>query len=148
MSNILIKKRKHPVFNVPNYGAKKRSRVKARWRKQRGIDNKKRVKKNFTGAEPTIGYGNKKEVKGLRINNKRPILINNINDFKEKLNDIKEKQNYLFILSHGIGTKKRLVLIDFAKQNNVKIANKNVNQKVVEKMNKKEKDKQINKNKV
>ena len=36
-------KRKHPRFNVPNYGAKKRKRVMARWRKQRGVDNKKRI---------------------------------------------------------------------------------------------------------
>ncbi|MCL4383243.1 MAG: hypothetical protein M1168_00545 [Candidatus Marsarchaeota archaeon] len=141
---VQIKKRKHPKFNIPNFGTKKRKRVKARWRKQRGIDNKKRVKKNFMGAEPTIGWGNKKEIKGLRINNKKPVLIKNINEFKHKLKEFEnEKQNYLFILSHDLGMKKRLELINLAKQNNIKVSNKNINEDLLNKI----KNKQLNNNK-
>jgi ribosomal protein L32E len=61
-----IKKKGHPTFNVPNFGSKSRSRVKARWRKQRGIDNKKREKMDFMGAEPTIGYRNPESLRGVR----------------------------------------------------------------------------------
>ena len=42
---MIVKKKSHPNFKVPNYGAKTGRRVKARWRKQRGIDNKKRIKR-------------------------------------------------------------------------------------------------------
>ncbi|MDE1811213.1 MAG: hypothetical protein KGH66_04175, partial [Candidatus Micrarchaeota archaeon] len=63
---ITMKKKPHPKFNVPNFGARSMSRVPERWRKQRGIDNKKRIKRNFMGAEPTIGYGNPKAIRGVR----------------------------------------------------------------------------------
>ncbi|MEM0106653.1 MAG: eL32 family ribosomal protein, partial [Candidatus Micrarchaeaceae archaeon] len=61
-------KKLHPKFLVPNVYAKNRSRVKDRWRKQRGIDNKKRIKKAFMGAEPTIGYRNPSSIRGTRKN--------------------------------------------------------------------------------
>ena len=53
-------------------------RVKARWRKQRGIDNKKRIKKDFAGAEPTIGYKNMDSQMGLRADGNRMILVHNV----------------------------------------------------------------------
>ena len=67
---------------MPNFGAKSRSRVKARWRKQRGIDNKKRVKKDFMGAEPTIGYRNPEILRGVRENGKRIVLVHNVDELK------------------------------------------------------------------
>ena len=70
-------KKKHPKFNVPNYGAKNRKRVKERWRKQRGEDNKKRIKKAFMGAEPTIGYRNPDSVRGVRSNGRRLEIVHN-----------------------------------------------------------------------
>ena len=39
-----MQKKTHPTFSIPNFGSKHRKRVPARWRKQRGIDNKKRIK--------------------------------------------------------------------------------------------------------
>ena len=45
--------KKKSEFNVPNYGKKKR--VKKRWRKPRGIDNKKRIRRAEFGATPKVG---------------------------------------------------------------------------------------------
>ncbi len=131
-----IKKRDHPTFNVPNYGSKKRKRVKPRWRKQRGIDNKKRVKKNFMGAEPTIGYGNKKEVKGLRSDGRKPLLVNSVQELRQRISEIKtdeDKKKFLLIINHSIGTKKRQEMIELANKSSVKIANKGLNQGVINK---------------
>jgi large subunit ribosomal protein L32e len=75
-------KKAHPTFNVPNFGARSRKRVKARWRKQRGIDNKKRIKKDFMGAEPTIGYRNPEGLRGVRASGKRIMLIHNADELK------------------------------------------------------------------
>ncbi len=131
-----IKKRDHPTFNVPNYGSKKRKGVKPRWRKQRGIDNKKRVKKNFMGAEPTIGYGNKKEVKGLRADGRKPFLVNSVQELRQKISEMKteeDKKKFLLIINHGIGTKKKQEMIELANKSSVKIANKGLNQGIISK---------------
>ena len=55
---IMVKRKGHPKFQVPNYGAKNRKRVPGRWRKQRGIDNKQRVYVRCHGASPKVGYKN------------------------------------------------------------------------------------------
>lgn len=117
-----FKKKKHPKFNVPNYGAKNRKRVKERWRKQRGIDNKKRVKKAFMGAEPTIGYRNSEEVRGVRIDGKRAVLVTNMNDLKEFLRN-PEVANYDIILAGALSRRKKIEITKLAVQNKVRVAN-------------------------
>ena len=57
-------KRKHPKFLRPNFGRSSRSRIKKAWRRQRGIDNKKRLKIAYMGASPSIGYGQPSEIRG------------------------------------------------------------------------------------
>ncbi|MCL4380885.1 MAG: eL32 family ribosomal protein [Candidatus Marsarchaeota archaeon] len=129
-----IKKRDHPTFNVPNYGTKKRKRVKPRWRKQRGIDNKKRVKKNFMGAEPVIGYGNRKEVKGLRANGRKPVLVSSMPELRQRIGEMKtdaDRKKFLLIINHSIGTKKRQEMLELANKSDVKIANKGLNQDLI-----------------
>ncbi|MDD5337264.1 MAG: eL32 family ribosomal protein [Candidatus ainarchaeum sp.] len=51
-----MNKKSKPVFNVPNAGFMKR--VKHRWRRPRGTDNKKRIRSAFAGATPRVGYKN------------------------------------------------------------------------------------------
>ncbi|MGC8571859.1 MAG: eL32 family ribosomal protein [Candidatus Micrarchaeia archaeon] len=123
---MFTKKKNHPKFNVPNFGAKNRKRVKERWRKQRGIDNKKRVKKSFAGASPSIGYGNPEEIKGVRADNKRLMLIHNKNEMLKFIEDSKSKnlnQQYNAVLSSTLSKRKRLEIIMLAKQNNIHVVN-------------------------
>ena len=119
---MVIKKRGHPNFNVPNYGAKNRSRVKARWRKQRGIDNKKRVKKNFAGAEPTIGYKNSDAVAGLRSNGNRMILVHNVGELQKLINE-RALQGYDVTVSRSVSRRKNAAITGLAQKNNVRITN-------------------------
>jgi len=74
----MVMKKSHPKFLVPNVYAKNRSRVKDSWRKQRGADNKKRIKKAFMGAEPTIGYRNPPSLRGTRKNGLPDVLVHNL----------------------------------------------------------------------
>lgn len=115
-------KKKHPKFNVPNFGAKGRSRVPERWRKQRGIDNKKRWKRNFMGAEPTIGYGNPAALKGIRANGKRTVLVRNPNELKEMIKG-KRLGGYDVTIASGISLRKRIEITMLAGKSNIKVTN-------------------------
>jgi large subunit ribosomal protein L32e len=115
-------KKKHPKFNVPNFGAKGRSRVPSRWRKQRGIDNKKRTKKSFMGAEPTIGYGNPPSLRGVRANGKRVMLVRNANELREM---IKEKRlgGYDVTIVRSVSLRKRIEITMLANKSDIKVTN-------------------------
>ena len=114
------KKKGHPKFNVPNYGTKSRSRVKARWRKQRGVDNKKRVKLAQMGAEPTIGYRNPESIRGIRSNGRRAVLVHSVAEFRDAVSG---EEAVDVILSSSMSRKKRLEISKMAQENKVHIAN-------------------------
>ncbi len=116
------KKKGHPTFSIPNYGAKKRKRVLPRWRKQRGIDNKKRIKKSFMGAEPTIGYKNPDSLQGIRANGKRIMLVHNANE----LNGLIEKrmlEGYDVTIAKGVSARKRVGITEIASKAKIKVTN-------------------------
>lgn len=118
----MTKKKSHPKFNVPNFGSPYRRRVKERWRKQRGIDSKKRVKKAWAGAEPTIGYRNPEEIRGLRVNGKRNVLIFNAGQLKEAMANA-DLGEFDITLAGALSKRKRMELITIAKQNKIHVTN-------------------------
>ena len=115
-------KKTHSKFNVPNYGAKKRKRVKSRWRKPRGQDSKKRIKRDFMGAEPTIGYKNPSAVAGIRADGKRLMLVHNQAELASMLHD-PEIGSYDIVIAHSVGLKKRKEITQLAMSNGIKVAN-------------------------
>ena len=121
---ILMKmhKKPHPKFNVPNFGAKNRSGVKERWRKQRGVDNKKRVKKAFAGAEPTIGYRNPESLRNVRFSGKRAILVHNINELKDALGN-PDAGEFDVMLAASLSKRKRIEIVKIAEQNKIHVTN-------------------------
>jgi large subunit ribosomal protein L32e len=118
-----IKKKGHPRFNVPNFGAKNRGRVKESWRKQRGDDNKKRVKKAFAGAEPTIGYGNPESVRGVRANGRRAVVVQNIEQLKEVIEN-PDMTDYDVTLASTLSRRKRAEMVKLAEQNEFRVTNR------------------------
>lgn len=115
-------RKSHPKFNVPNYGARSRKRVKARWRKQRGIDNKKRIKKDFMGAEPTIGYGNPESVKGIRANGKRIMIVRNAKEL-ERLIKENALEGYDVTIAGGVSLRKRIGITEIAGRKGLNVTN-------------------------
>ncbi len=111
-----LRKRKKPRFNVPNYGFMKS--VKKRWRRPRGVDNKKRIKKKFAGAIPKIGYGSPRILKGVHPKGKREMIVNNAFD----LNTAKDQDMFVRIAAQ-VGAKKRTTIIEKAKLLGLKILN-------------------------
>ncbi len=117
-----MKKKTHPRFNVPNQGAVNRSRVKDSWRKQRGIDNKKRVKKAFAGAEPTIGYGNPEQLRGVRVNGRRTVVVQNVQQLKEVIEN-PDMTDYDVTLASTLSRRKRIEMVKLAEQNKLRVTN-------------------------
>ncbi len=115
-------KKGHPKFNVPNYGAKKRKRVLPRWRKQRGIDSKKRIKKDFMGAEPTIGYRNPESLRGVRFNGKRIMLVHNVEELRRLVSEGMHG-SHDFTIAKGISTRKRIEITEAARAAKARITN-------------------------
>ncbi len=108
-----IRKKGHPTFNVPNFGAKSRKRVLPRWRKQRGIDNKKREKMDFMGAEPTIGYRNPEHLRGVRASGKRIVIVHNVDELKGVLAG--DFSGLDVTIAGGVSIRKKIAITEFAK---------------------------------
>jgi len=119
---MVMQKKKHPKFNVPNYGARSRKRVLYRWRKQRGIDNKKRTKKSFMGAEPNIGYGNPESLKGIRANGKRIMLVRNENELKRFIEN-RSLEGYDVTIAKGLSIRKRIAMTELASRAKINVTN-------------------------
>jgi large subunit ribosomal protein L32e len=117
----LIKKlkKKKPKFVRSNYGRSKRSRVKENWRKPRGIDNKKRIGKKYAGKRPKIGYKNPEEIRFRRRSGKLEFLVHNV----EELQKIPSKDEYVAVIAHGVGKKKRMEILEVAKKLGIEVAN-------------------------
>ncbi len=113
-----IAKKKKPHFKVPNFGAKNRKRVKDRWRRQRGIDNKMRVSKKFHGKSPNIGYKNAEEV---RFRNEKGFIEVLVHNSKELL-ALANKEGYAARLYHALSARKKEQLRQLAEENGIKLA--------------------------
>lgn len=114
-----MKKKKHPKFNVPNAGGKRgKKRVKDRWRRPRGIDNKKRIKKRSAGARPKIGYKNPESIRGLHPSGKREVLVSNVKEI-EALNP----ELHVIRIRASVGKKKRREILEKAKEMGIRVLN-------------------------
>jgi len=112
--------RKHPKFNVPNLGRKKR--VKARWRKPRGIDNKKRVHKKIMGATPSVGWRSARNDRGFHPSGAREVLVRSLKDME---NLPKTSEKLAIRIASAVGGKKRAVIMQKAKDLKLPVLNPN-----------------------
>lgn len=127
------KKKNKPNFNVLNFGTKKR--IKSRWRKPRGTHNKKRMKFEWAGASPSIGYRNPSDIRGLHPAGMPEILISNINQ-------LEGAKDVLIRISGKVGARKRKVIQEKADKLGLRVLNKK-KEKVKEKSEKKVKKKEV-----
>jgi len=112
--------RKHPKFNVPNSDRKKR--VKDRWRKPRGIDNKKRIGIKKMGASPNVGWRSARDDRGFHPSGVREVLVRSIKD----LESLQEKDNIALRIAAAVGAKKKLAILEKAKSMGLVVLNPNV----------------------
>ena len=117
-----MQKKKHPKFNIPNYGTRSRKRVKERWRKQRGIDNKKRVKIGHMGASPEIGYRNPAQLRGCRSDSTRAMLVHNMKEL-QALIEAGRTQGVVATIAKQVATRKRIEMTKIASQHSLRVTN-------------------------
>jgi len=112
--------RKHPKFLPPNYGRKKR--VKERWRKPRGIDNKKRIAKRIMGASPAIGWRSPRDNRGIHPSGMREILVHN-------MSDLDGASNVVVRIASAVGARKKAMIAQKAKSMSLRVLNYGVDAK-------------------
>ena len=106
--------KKKPTFNVSGPSKK---RVKERWRRPRGVDNKKRIKRKDRGALPKVGY--KKKIRGLHPSGKPELLVKN-------LKDLEGAKDVVVRISGSVGKKLRKEIVKKAESLGLKILNRGV----------------------
>ncbi len=111
-----VKKRK-PTFLRQDVAL---TRLTKKWRRPRGIDSKRRLRKDGHQKRPSIGYSSPSDVRGLTQQGLREIVINNPEQLKNVTKD------HSVIVGRTVGTKKRLAIINKAKELKLTIANLNV----------------------
>ncbi len=115
-------KKNHPRFNIPNFGTRGRKRVKARWRKQRGIDSKKRIKRSYAGASPEIGYRNPAQLRGVRRgDNARIALVRNMGELRAIAES--RPQGAAVTIAKAVSARKRAEMTRLAAQHGVRVTN-------------------------
>lgn len=115
---MVVKKKKNPKFKPMNLGFMKS--VKARWRKPRGIDNKKRIRKRSAGPVPRIGYKNAAAVRFLHPSGMKEVLVHNLAELVAAGKDV------VIRIAGGVGGKKRAVLEAKATELKLKVVNSTV----------------------
>lgn len=110
----MVEKKKKPKFNVQNYGFNKK--VKQRWRRPRGVANKKRKRLNKAGASPTVGYKNKVSIRYLHPKGLKEVLVSNL----KQLDGLK---NVLVRISSAVGAKKRVLFMKKAAELKLTVLN-------------------------
>lgn len=97
-------------------------RLSKSWRKPRGIDNKVRRKVKGTMVMPNIGFKGDKLVRHVLPNGFKKVMINNIKDLEVL---ISLNRVYCGEISHGVGAKKRIEIVNRADELGVVISNRN-----------------------
>lgn len=119
---MVLTKKGHPKFNIPNFGTKSRKRVNERWRTQRGIDSKKRRKKAFMGAIPSIGYRNPPQIRHVLKNGRYSLMVHNAEELNELLKN-PDITNFDVVISKSVGKRKRAEITGIAEKNGIRVRN-------------------------
>lgn len=117
---ISVKKKPKKTFYVPNSTGKRRMKsVKARWRRPRGVDNKKRIRMAFFGKCPRVGNKNAKGARGAHPLGLQELLVNNPKE-------LEGASEVLVRIASGVGKKKRAEIASKAKEMNLRVLNEGV----------------------
>lgn len=118
-----LKKRKkiaetRPEFTRQEYG--RRLRLRTGWRKPRGIHSKTRMKMRYRRPMVSIGYAGPRLSKGLHPSGFREVHVFNVAD----LSKISDADQQAARISHGVGQRKRELIIKKADELGIRVLNR------------------------
>ncbi|RDD52919.1 MAG: 50S ribosomal protein L32e [Candidatus Korarchaeota archaeon NZ13-K] len=90
------------------------------WRRPRGIDNKQRLKLKSRPKQPSIGYRNPEEVRGLHPSGRRPVIVRNLRELRELA---ERGKDVIVYIAHTVGERKRSLMREEASKLGLKLAN-------------------------
>lgn len=93
-----------------------RKKYKNKWRKPRGLHNKRRL--GFRGHQknPSAGYRSPVEVRGLNKQGLKEIIVSNLSDIKNI-----DGKGTIIIISKSVGLRKRLEILNELKNTNLQV---------------------------
>lgn len=97
-------KSKKPVF--VRYESWRYKRLKKPWRRQKGLDNKARLKLKGWEVSPNVGFRGPRIARDLHPSGYREIMVHNL----EELEGIDPKQ-YAVRIAHQVGTRKKMLIL-------------------------------------
>src|SRR3989338_6855344 len=103
----------------------KRMKLNYKWRKPKGIHSKIRHKFKGRRKMPSPGYKSPAKVKGLHASG-----LKFVNIFSSENLDGVKKDSEGIVVSKSVGMRKQLEIFKMAKENNIKVLNVNVDEKI------------------
>lgn len=132
-------KKKKPEFIRQD--AHKKKKVGWKWRKPKGSDSKMRVSRRGYKRSVRIGWGSPSAVRGLSQEGLQPMLVSNAMEVQNA-----DPKTCIIVIHSGVGTKKRLEIVEKAMSKGIKISNYKDPAKFIEEVKKefekKKKDKE------
>ena len=92
------------------------------WRKPKGRDNPMRLELKGYPPKVKVGYRTPKDIRGLHPSGLIPVYVRNEKELMKVANS-NEKEKIIIIFSSTLGLKKKLELVEKAKQLGLKVAN-------------------------
>lgn len=144
----LLELRKKAKAKKPNFirqDAHKKAEISKKWRRPKGFQSKMRLHKKGYRKSPSQGYRSPAVVRGLDKSGLVPTIISS----KKELENIDVKKQGA-IIAKAVGMKKRVELVNYAKEKGIIVLNikdfdkflAKVNEKLKEKKEEKKKEKE------
>jgi len=115
----MVNPRKKPEFRRPISESLKR--LGLRWRRPRGLQSKVRKKMKGKLKSPSIGYGAPKKLRYLHPSGLKERLVRSLKDLENV-----DPQKEAIRIASTVGKKKRLKILEIAKEKKIKVLNPQV----------------------
>ncbi|MCA9458931.1 MAG: hypothetical protein KC550_00115 [Nanoarchaeota archaeon] len=127
-------KSKKPTFKRGQTNQFPKFKNDPKWRKPKGLGNKVRRQRRGQSAMPNVGYGSPKAIKGLNKDGLREVLVYKSDEL------VNIKKGEIAKIAGTVGGKKRLEIINKAKESKMALANIKDTEKAIKTLTKVKKE--------